>query len=915
MNASGPIVAREGIDFPYTVLRAVDDWGFLALDLVGPPRRFWGDEAGGSPPTVELGVDARRALNITTPAAQLDESLGGDDNWSARSRRSIARLWAHYLICEDPQRRLDARAVSTLAHQISLVRHVLDTPHLARVLIADEVGLGKTVEVGLLLKELFEVRPELRVLYLAPARLVSNVRQEFDRLGIYFRQWTADESDANLNDPKVIASIHRSVHERHFDRIIATPPWDVLVVDECHHLSDWAPGGGDPKQKYRLVQRLIERQHGEGRVLFLSGTPHQGNIYRFENLLNLLRGPGEPDEALAGRVIFRTKDDVRDWNDRPLFPRRQVNEPIVIDLGPSYREWIEHIHDFFSPSQARREASEARRRAAGWRCAQALQWAASSPQAGLGYLVRQAIRAGRTLDSVVLRAAVSALRPYRLGPANEAIERLFDRMTREVEQQWRDADVEDMEDFEGIDPRTGAELDALLDEGLAILGRAADEKWDVLRSRVLTPSGDEKVVLFAQPIETVTAVASYLERTTGERPALILGGQDDLQRRQEVERFRDPDGPKFLVSSRAGGEGINLQVARRLVHLDVPWNPMEMEQRVGRVHRFGSRRTILVDTLVVKDSREADAYRVARERLALIAGTMVDRERFEGLFARVMCLVPPADLLGVLANQPLAPLGHEDQEQIAALVRAGYEAWAAFHVRFAEQQRILRRQDPGLATWDDLDQFLRQFAGASPAEGFRAQRFEVVGDCIEPVEDPVSVLVLTDGQPYACGDGGGAPVVGPAGVAARSLGLNLAPIAETLRRNAFPRLPSGAAHLRWSVGESAPASLPFGVLAFLRQTFLSRGSSWVERGSTLWVYLITADADPLLVLGEAKARLLRSLFSASVRLRPASSAPLIEKLLRSEAELAFSMRPPDDRERALNLRHAVSPIFAAIVEA
>src|SRR5215204_5907001 len=117
------------------------------------------------------------------------------------------------------------------------------------------------------------------------------------------------------------------------------------------------------------------------------------------------------------------------------------------------------------------------------------------------------------------------------------------------------------------------------------------------------------------------------------------GGQTDQARQEEIDRFWRPNGPQFLVSSRAGGEGINLQVARRLVHIDVPWNPMELEQRVGRVHRFGSRRTILVDTVVVKDSREADAYRIARQKLQVVASTLVAKDRFEQIFSRVMCLV------------------------------------------------------------------------------------------------------------------------------------------------------------------------------------------------------------------------------------------------------------------------------------
>src|SRR5438876_8156121 len=121
-----------------------------------------------------------------------------------------------------------------------------------------------------------------------------------------YRQWTANEADARLDDPRVLASIHRAVFSSNTENILKSGPWDVLVVDECHHLSDWAPGGGDPRENFRLVRDLLEGLSPTGRVLFLSGTPHQGHVSRFENLLNLLRAPGEDEAALTGRVIYRT---------------------------------------------------------------------------------------------------------------------------------------------------------------------------------------------------------------------------------------------------------------------------------------------------------------------------------------------------------------------------------------------------------------------------------------------------------------------------------------------------------------------------------------------------------------------------------------------------------------------------------
>ena len=118
------------------------------------------------------------------------------------------------LVAEDPQRRLDARKAATLMHQVSLVQHILENANLRRVLIADEVGLGKTIEAGLIIKRLSEERPNLRVLYLAPARLVGNVALEFrEKLDLDARVWVAgSSSDARITTDRIIvASIHKAV--------------------------------------------------------------------------------------------------------------------------------------------------------------------------------------------------------------------------------------------------------------------------------------------------------------------------------------------------------------------------------------------------------------------------------------------------------------------------------------------------------------------------------------------------------------------------------------------------------------------------------------------------------------------------------------------------------------------------------
>lgn len=911
-----PLAVRDGGTLPATVLRQYEEFGFPSVDLVNPPRRFWAD--GATPgPAVETQVDGRRITRLPSPADLLLDPPA-NENWPAQTKRSLARLWAYYLVCEDPLRRLDARPVNTLAHQVSLVHHVLENDHLRRVLIADEVGLGKTVEAGLLIQHLLVQSPGLRVLYLAPARLVANVRREFRRLNLHFRQWSATENDAQLTDPLVVASIHRAVHGSHFERVIGTTAWDVLVVDECHHLSDWAAGGGDPREKFRLVRDLIAKQQSGARVIFLSGTPHQGHVSRFENLLGLLKSPGESAEALAGRVIYRTKEDVHDWEGNPLFPTRQVNDPLLIDLGPDYRDWIQNIHRFFSPPPEDPGRADPRRRAAGWRCAQALQWATSSPHAGLGFLVRQAIRSGCALGDDPLADAIAALRPYREGRSDEPVERLFERIKREVA---RDREIGDLEDIEAeasdADLAYGRALAGLLTEGIRLVRSSADEKWETLARELLDPCGDEKVVLFAQPIETVIALAHFLERRYGARPALIAGGQSDTEREKEVASFWSPDGPRFLVSSRAGGEGINLQIARRLVHVDVPWNPMDLEQRVGRVHRFGSRHTIIVDTVVVRDSREAHAYRVARQRLELIARTLVWPDRFEAVFARVMGLVQPEELQDVLIRGAAGPLSDRDQDAIGGMVQAGFGAWQAFHDRFAERQREIRRQDPGLANWEDVARFLTEFGDVEVREGFKALRFTRSGNQVDPIEQPVAVVSFGGSEQYACGEVGGALVFGPNGTSAMQLGLNLPAVTEILRRTALTSR-TGAAVLRLQEEREIPGvrgSGPFGVLVLVRQTVRpDPKAGHVEIGVSLVCFIITPDRDPVPLDGPPKRNLLYALFDATVaRVKPDLADLVVQALCQHENDLANQLRRPSDSEMTEGIRHAVTPLLAAVV--
>lgn len=904
------------------IVQETQNFGLLSYELIGPPRRLF-SEREIPPPLHESGIDKRRVELVPTPA-QLLTSLPEGDNWNAMAVRSQAKLAVAFLLGEDPQRRLDASKAETLMHQASLVQHILSNPKLIRVLIADEVGLGKTIEAGLIIKRVLIERPDARVLYLAPARLVGNVTNEFrDKLDLNARRWISGNNvDARLdNDQLVVASIHRAVTKRNFKEVVESGPWHIIVVDECHHLSDWIEGGGDPNQGYRLISTLLNKSlSADGRLILMSGTPHQGHQARFTNILRLLcKSEKETIEDIGGQVIYRTKDTITDWEGRPLFPKREIHTPLLIELGHDYRNWYEGVARLYEGAAFNSPIA----RAKGWAKGQALQWVSSSVQAGLGFLVRLAMRRlDWTLSNSALKEAISVLRPYRGGPSDEPIEKLFSRLERQVATQKRkleeqdDDSEEDALDIDEIWRPEPVLLASLLKQGIELLcSPTASEKWRKAAELINQTDPNEKWVLFAQPVETVTVIAQFLENEFGVSPALIIGNQDDDERREQVENFRRIDGPRFLVSSRAGGEGLNMQCARRLIHLDVPWNPMELEQRIGRLHRFGSLNTVIVDTLVVEGTREVDAYRIARQKLSLIVRNL-NAEDFEKLFNRVMALVPPQELESILGSAESGiSIDTAVGNEIERLVREGYKMWSSFDEKYRQQENQIRLLEPGAATWNDLRKYLIDHGKAREVSGVVRNIFRFSNDQIEVVEDFLPAIEF-ESKVYVCNSDGGIISPNADGIIPEKLGLNL-PEVTRLLSNSFlsDERVSGAAYLLLDnkIFHEISQSSSFGVLGFIRQNIRIQHGRVTEEGTNLRLFVLDENSDNHSeVLPMQVGSLVRTLITASRQRLPRQSS-LPERLQKLEKELWDLLRTPTELEIYEGIRYGVWPVFSAVL--
>lgn len=898
-----------------SILRSNDEYGFKTYDLVGLPRRLCFNE---SELIVKQGVDHRLVKEIETPAnSLLKKQLPATENWLTISQRTLARLMSAFLLAEDPQRRLEARKAATLMHQVSLVQHILNESDLKKVLIGDEVGLGKTIEAGLLVQQLINRTPHLRVLYLAPARLVHNVVKEFrEKLDIDARTWAAgSQSDSRLSDDKiVVASINKAVFGKNIDKVVESGPWDIIIVDECHHLSDWDGEGGKPNKAFKLVTQLIKGLPSEGRLILLSGTPHQGSEARFKNILRLLSDKDDINGA-SGRVIFRTKDHVRDWDNQPLFPGREIREPVVVEMGDEYSKWYNDIGMLYSNV----EGSSVKRRAAGWAKSQALQWAASSVSAGLGFLVRLGIRRlNWSLETPILEKAISELRPYRGGKDDEPLPKLFERLKKQTLQyrsqeencflEDEESELEDSQQDWTPDPH---KLEKLIEVAIKLnKSEKASSKWDAM-CRIINENKNEKVVLFAQPVETVTVIADVLRRNYDQEPAIIIGNQSDQERAEQVEKFQSDDGPRFLVSSKAGGEGLNMQKARHLIHLDVPWNPMDLEQRIGRVHRFGSRKTVIINTIMVAGSREVDMYRIAREKLKLIAKNL-EPDEFETIFSRVMSLVPPKELENVLGsiNGPSSLFNEDSAKEIGKLVKQGYDSWSSFNESYRKLADNIKATNPGEATWADLAAFLVKFAGAKDAEDAEFGSFSFQNEEIVLIEKKLPIISL-DGNKFACGDIQGSHIHKEGEKPIKQLGLNVREVQNALRESFSTNHYMGPAFIK--LQDKLVIGTDLVALFCLRQKLEQINGSWSEKSLTLHVMTVSKDEVTKELNQKESSALIRACCNSSSRIKDPMNVTLPTTLAEVESQFIAKLCTPSEAEIKESIRYAVWPIAAVAI--
>lgn len=701
----------------------------------------------------------------------LENVAGGDD----RLRRAWLHVEAHALPLMENAAALTAARIDLLPHQVVLT-HRIATATPRRFLIADEVGLGKTIETALVLRELASRGELSRALMIVPAGLVNNWHRELNEVfNLNFEVFgssgdvTDRRSNAFAKHDRLIASVDTLKRRNRVRRILEAPKWDLVVFDEAHHLSAYKSGGKIRKtENYKLAEAM--RDHARD-LLLLSATPHQGDHFRFWMLIQLLNPTlfADADEMVEERhrlnsVVFRrTKADACTPDGSPLFARRWVHtESFTMSDAERtfYAKLREYLQDGFD--LAKQQGNEGR--ALGFVMTIFQKIAASSFAAVQSTLrrrqlmltIHEAILKDQALDidghRRLLDDARRLIHRERRLPDDTAGRGEVDRILADLKMRLiRKLDLDQLamaassESGEATTAQ-GEDLAAVcvalslpeermrIEEVLSACPSARETKVEKLLrglGALWEQNPDEKVVIFATYLATVDLLSREIEAAYPGQGVVVLRGGDHGAKLAAEKRFRRPDGPHVLVCTAAGREGINLQFSRVLFNFDLPWNPMDVEQRIGRIHRYGQKDTAQVYNLVLSDTIEGKIFLLLTDKLLEIARALGKVDEHGNVTEDLK-----AQILGQLSDRLSYDQLYRDALSDPELKRTREELEAAISNANEARKVVFELfQDLDRFSLDDYKPFADIDAGKTRIEAFMSASLAADGARLVPDND------------------------------------------------------------------------------------------------------------------------------------------------------------------------------------
>lgn len=448
--------------------------------------------------------------------------------------------------------KLERTKIQVLPHQIDAVMTAINKMG-TRAIMADEVGLGKTIEAGIIIKEYLSRRLARRVLILTPAPLTTQWQGELeDKFGESFMVADSEDFRGWGEHPLLIASIDTAKKGLHAQEILSLP-WDMVVFDEAHRLKN------DKTQVYQFARQLKPRY-----MLLLTATPIQNSLFELYNLVNLLQ------EGLLGTPEYYKQRYVADKQGRVLADADGLSEKLR-------RVMIRH------------------RRA----------------DVGITFVDRRVeslLLEGSPEEIYLHDEVIDFVRKFYRGNGALAFIRLS-RMLTSSPQALRSSIEHSV--MQGVSEE---ERNAL--EGLSMLTYEIKESTKFKALKRILESVDDKLIVFTGYYETQKYIAAQLKEM-GIEPVLFSGRMSRREKDEAVEAFRNHG--QVLVATDAGSEGVNLQFCHALVNYDLPWNPMRVEQRIGRVHRLGQTHDVMVFNLAIQDTIENYVLQILETKLRLFS--------------------------------------------------------------------------------------------------------------------------------------------------------------------------------------------------------------------------------------------------------------------------------------------------------
>jgi len=558
------------------------------------------------------------------PAILLEEGTvcEGNDLGSLDQLRS--KLGAGLVISENHLTGAFLRtSTRPLPHQAFLLDKILTGARFGH-LIADDVGLGKTIEAGLIINSLLqgESASRKRILILCPAGLSAQWQDELEEhFGLYFSvlgtNFIAKQAKDWTNQYHVIASVDTLKNERYRTHLAEAAPFDLVVCDEAHRLTAkraFLSGDLERSQSFRFVEWLVrsrvidyelgnDRAPRSPRLLLLSATPHQGDDLRFAYLLQLVRPDllqldeareaPELDAKLLQECVTRTaKSRAIDWDGKPLFKGRESKTiPLSwseeeVEASAMLTRYIQTALTVDCDEQARSLVIEL--------VMHSFHKLAASSWPALGNALN------RRLARVRGTAEAGALESED-GIGEE-----------EINQSGLEGFFSEEESVLGglITKIDSLPRDTKLEEFMAILAKIEEEQ----------PGA--KVLVFTQYRTTQSVLIETIQARFPDRDIEEINGTMDSGARSAARRAFE-EKACYMISTEAGGEGINLhRSCRHLINYDLPWNPMRLQQRIGRLDRFGQKHRVLVFNLQVAESWDRRIMEKIEEKLDTVQESM-----------------------------------------------------------------------------------------------------------------------------------------------------------------------------------------------------------------------------------------------------------------------------------------------------